>query len=233
MYKITCHTMGGLGNQLFQISTTLSAAWEQNKEAIFEKKDPEGYIHANRPSYWDTVFNKIKTVGKLEGIFSRYDEQWDHRYNKIPDLPSNLLIKGYFQTSKYFDKYAERLLQLFTIPENDMDTVNNYIDKLRLDNPKKQLIGLHVRRTDYIKLGWDLKLDYFLRAMDYFNTILDNPIFVCFTDDPIWCKQNIPNIIICENQKDYIDMFIYSKLDSYIMSNSSFSWWGVYMGNIG
>lgn len=222
--------MGGLGNQLFQIATTLATAWDQDKEPIFERKEPEGYTHATRLSYWDNIFQKINTVEKLEEKFVMYNESHNQIYTKIPNKHENLKIKGYFQTSKYFDKYASKLINLFTLPKKDSEIVDAYINKIRNNYPTKKLVGIHVRRTDYVKLGWDLKIEYFLHATSLFDK--EHTVFVCFTDDPGWCKQYIPNIIICENQKDYIDMFIYSKMDAYIMSNSTFSWWGVYLGNM-
>lgn len=229
MYKITCNIAGGLGNQLFQVATVLATAWDQEKEPIFEKKEPTGYIHATRESHWDNIFHNINVVEKLNEKFVIHNELHSQDYKKIPNIQENLILNGYFQTSKYFDKYSSKIVSIFTLEKKDSDIVDMYVNKLRNEYPSKKLVGIHIRRTDYVKLGWDLKLEYFLQAMNFFNK--ENTVFVCFTDDPKWCKQHIPNIIISDNQKDYIDMFIFSKMDSYIMSNSTFSWWGVYLGN--
>ena len=37
--KITCDLIGGLGNQLFQVATTLATAWDNNFEPISNKKE--------------------------------------------------------------------------------------------------------------------------------------------------------------------------------------------------
>ena len=38
----TCDIQGGLGNQLFQIATTLAYAWKHDKTALFLKKHTNG-----------------------------------------------------------------------------------------------------------------------------------------------------------------------------------------------
>lgn len=59
----------------------------------------------------------------------------------------------------------------------------------------------------------------------------ENTVFICISDDMKWCVDNLPNIVPCEQNIDYLEMFIYSNLDSYIIANSTFSWWAVFFGN--
>ena len=230
MYQITCHTMGGLGNQLFQIATTLATAWEYNLDPVFINKNPEGYTYAQRENYFGSVFRNLNIVPTLNlSGFLQHTEHSNHSFSKINNPNKNLLLRGYFQTSRYFNKYIDKLHDVLTIPDTDMENVSKYIDKLRETYKGKKLIGIHVRRTDYLKLNWDQPLSYYLSAMNNFDQ--ENSVFVCFSDDIDWCKKNLPNIIPSENNKDYVDMFIFSQMDGYILSSSSFSWWGVFFGN--
>jgi 5'(3')-deoxyribonucleotidase len=60
-----------------------------------------------------------------------------------------------------------------------------------------------------------------------------NSIFLIFSDDIEWCKENFPNIsdkfIFIEGNKDYEDLYIMSKCKNNIISNSTFSWWGAWL----
>ena len=53
---ITCNISGGLGNQLFQIFTTINTAYKYNIRFWFQNK--EGYSH--RSSYWNTIFKNLQ-----------------------------------------------------------------------------------------------------------------------------------------------------------------------------
>jgi hypothetical protein len=52
-----------------------------------------------------------------------------------------------------------------------------------------------------------------------------------FSDDPDWCRANLPiknNIYILEDEVTSI--YLMGKCDHNIISNSSFSWWGAWLG---
>ena len=52
---ISCHLMGGLGNQLFQIFTTVAYALRQRRKIVF----PYSEILTtgrHRPTYWDSLW---------------------------------------------------------------------------------------------------------------------------------------------------------------------------------
>ena len=57
-----------------------------------------------------------------------------------------------------------------------------------------------------------------------------NDYYFVFTDDFSWCKENIniPNIMFIE-LLPHEQMWLMSMCDDFIISNSSFSWWGAYL----
>ena len=59
----------------------------------------------------------------------------------------------------------------------------------------------------------------------------DTEIFVVFSDDIKWCKENFigNNFYFVENEKDYIEMYLMSSCNNNIISNSSFSWWSAWI----
>ena len=59
---ITIELQGGLGNQLFQIFTTIAYALENRSQFLlpYEKKDKFSAGGSKRPTYWDNLFHKLK-----------------------------------------------------------------------------------------------------------------------------------------------------------------------------
>ena len=63
--------------------------------------------------------------------------------------------------------------------------------------------------------------------MSYFP----NSKFLIFSDDIEWCKKEfgIDNLY-SENTDKFVDMYTMTRCNGHIIANSSFSWWGAYLG---
>lgn len=99
-------------------------------------------------------------------------------------------------------------------------------------------ISIHVRRGDYINLGWDLltaNVDYYNRAIKIMCSQIYNPIFIVFSDDPVWVKNNLliphDHIFVDWNngEESYKDLLLMTQCSHNIIANSTFSWWGAYL----
>jgi hypothetical protein len=60
-------------------------------------------------------------------------------------------------------------------------------------------------------------------------------VFLIFSDDIQWCKENFPDMPekfrFIEGNKDYEDLYIMSHCKNNIIANSSFSWWGAWLNS--
>ena len=57
---ITCNLQGGLGNQLFQIYTTIAYAYDTNSRFFFPNIRELKNVITNRHTYWDTFLSNLK-----------------------------------------------------------------------------------------------------------------------------------------------------------------------------
>ena len=216
---------GGLGNQLFGVATVLSFAKKYNMSPFFRFFGKDIYKFGN--DYRKNLFKNLSF--KNEEDCSNYKvikDNYDVMDVGVQD--TNILLEGYFQTAKNFDKHRDYILNLLHLSDEDKNFIDNYVNKLKIDS--KKTVAMHIRRTDYISLGWILPLNYYKNALANFQ---DYKVII-FTDDPEYCKLEFPEYEICNTNSnlDYLDMFILSRMDACIMSNSTFCWWGVYIGNI-
>jgi hypothetical protein len=122
----------------------------------------------------------------------------------------------YVQDPKYFDKYRHHIKSIF-----GQDIV-----------PTDQ-VAIHVRRGDYVDNPFyvDLFKDgYYERAMAEFP----DEEFVVFSDDIEWCKKQPifqgRKISFSEGNDEITDLNLMAGCKGIIMANSSFSWWGAYLG---
>jgi len=236
--------MGGLGNQLFQIFTTIAYAAENGCEFHFLYTKTVG----KRPAYWDNLLLPLKknTVFNLEkGALLR--EKAFH-YIELPrvTIMKNTSLYGYFQSPKYFNKYtkeiAERAMQL-----SKYQTIisNKFFKNLDIDRIKTT--SMHFRIGDYFTLQDChpiLEYEYYKNSI---QKILDVTkcnkwtfLYFCEDDDYELVQYayimpfqfDFPSCIFLRADPkipDYLQMLLMSCCKHHIIANSTFSWWGAYL----
>ena len=88
------------------------------------------------------------------------------------------------------------------------------------------------RRTDYIS-----NPNHPIQSLDYYEKALkklpDVPVII-FSDDPKWCHEqemfeDNERFVVSDNDTDF-DLCLMTKCKYHIIANSSFSWWGAWLG---
>lgn len=219
---------GGLGNQLFQIAATTSAAMKNNDTPTFSLG---AHILENQGSpastYQDNILRNVSLVpGKIP--YSSLYREPAFEYEEIKYTKDRCLF-GYFQSEKYFSENEKTIRELFSM---DKSTSEYLAEKYgHIFDSSKKLVSLHVRRGDYLRLSefhHVCTLDYYKKAMEKFSDVM----YVVFSDDLMWCKLNLPlgeGYVFAEGNKDFQDLYLMSLCDHHIIANSSFSWWGAWL----
>lgn len=198
----TLGNYGRLGNQLFQIATTIALALRNNDTYIFPH-----WQYENNFNLHNCFSNNIQNI-------ENYNEPYFH-YSPISYKP-NLNIQGYFQSEKYFKDYKSVIQQLLSLKSSH--------------NTKYNTTSIHIRRGDYLNLKNEyaqFNISYYQEAMRRINS----KQYLIFSDDIDWCKNNFKgdNIFYSENKSVVDDLSNMISCEHNIITNSSFSWWGAYL----
>jgi len=222
----------GLGNQLFMLFAGMSKALDENKSIII-------YLElSNRTYYFNNFFqvlNKYISHNTDNINYSKiYNEPYFH-YKKIPEKTE--IIRGYFQSYKYFEHNFEKLIDILKI--RNMQEKNKLLFKS---------IAIHFRMGDYLTLYDNhtiLPTSYYLNAINELASKINinEYRFIIFSEkcnDKIINKYikilnlNITFVKIYEimpNLTDYEEFLYMSSCDHFIIANSTFSWWAAYLSN--
>jgi len=218
---ISCNLKGGIGNQLFQISTTHALALENNDIAVFDFEKcytPMQGFKATK--YKDNIFKNIKTTQNF--IHDTIYTEHKHSYNKIP-YSHNILLDGYFQSELYF---KNKILNLYDLSYK-IEEINQF-----LNNIPRPIISMHIRRGDYLPYSHIVNIlnnEYYNNAIKFFD---DSYSFLCVSDDKNYIKENfcdIKNLYFSPFDDELIELILMSMCDHNIISNSTFGWWGAYL----
>lgn len=120
----------------------------------------------------------------------------------------------YYQDPSYFAGREEEIKLLFGQDIKPID-----------------MVAIHIRRGDYVNNPFyvDLtKTDYYERAMAEFP----DASFLVFSDDIEWCKRQdlFKDCEFSEGNDEITDLNMMAGCKGLIMANSSFSWWGAFLG---
>jgi hypothetical protein len=215
---------------MFQIAAAYSFAIDNNcsmkvstKDGVFESLTGE----VSDPSFYnDTVFSKIEFIENPSN-FDIWKEP-SFKYTPISyKFENNLYIEGHFQSEKYFIHNKEKILDLFEPTQNIKDYIFSKYGELL----NKNTVSLHIRRGDYL-VSQDhhpiCSLDYY---EDCLNELSDIDNILVFSDDKEYAKKAFTqkNVVIIQDEKDYIDLYLMSMCKHNIIANSSFSWWAAWL----
>lgn len=191
-----------------------------------------GY-NPNNLTFWGKVMRRCFSHGRITV---------EEEFNDF--LSDDIYLSGYFQNEKYFKDIRGELLEAFSFSEGE-DFPRDYIDILD-DIRNTNSCSLHLRRGDYLEFegryGGICTPEYYDNAISFMLKSKPDIQFFVFSDDAEFGR----NYAVQLNEKynrqiaafvpsectttGFYDLYLMSECRNHIMANSSFSWWGAWLG---
>jgi len=252
---IACDPLGGLGNQLFQIFTTIAYGIKYKKKFVFLYQEHTRGVTI-RPMYWKnllqnlriftTVFAKNKITNQELINLPKMCEN-GHHYTELLEcsLPAVQLF-GYFQSPKYFENYLDTILKLIRFSEIREQVLQENTSYFAADKSDTIYISMHFRIGDYKML----QQYHPIMKYEYYETALQRMVLECQqkvlkvlyfyesqdTTDVKNIIERLTNafakiefISVGISIEDWKQMILMTHCDHHIIANSTFSWWGAYL----
>lgn len=250
---ITVRLFGGLGNQMFQYAFARRLAIEHDTSVVLDL----GWFKYESPATTSRRY-ELGVFALDEATPKRAHRPAGRRsrlpWRRAPSLPvvsekhvtseigssapDDVWLNGYWQSEKYFVAAEEEVREAFRFKRRSKGHNAALLQAIRADNS----VSLHVRRGDYVtdprisKVHGASTLDYYRAAVEEITTRIESPRFYVFSDDPGWSRENIvtdhPTVYVSHNtgRSSFEDMRLMSHCRHHITANSSFSWWGAWLG---
>lgn len=248
---------GGMANQLFQyaagyalslkngvplkldisypheLNTDTKRVFELNKFLIdYELASREEIQQIFKFRKIDYVWNKLMPSSKKR-FYGEKQIGYDDDFFK---LGSQVYLRGYFQSEKYFLDCKSFIFEQFIFRNVAYDDMHLFLEKLN----QQKTVALHIRLGDYLQLSANsimapFDLAYYKRAIEYIQKQVDDPVFLVFSDQILLAKQ----LLTIEANLLFVDASISKSADEdfvlmqscqhQIITNSTFSWWAAYL----
>ena len=253
----TTEIMGGLGNQLFQIFNLMAYSFRHRVPFYFPLEQITQGQRKN--TYWttpllQTLQHFVKSTPSQQPLM--YHERNFH-YEPIPSPPqSNIKFFGYFQSYKYFQDQQELIYKFIKLRE----TQTAMREKTKEKYDYARTVALHFRVGDYKNLPNHhplMSLEYYTEALKQLlkDTIDKSPnvdlhsfphnvLYFCEEADLQYVQEKMLTPLqqnplfknkftfqcIDHNLSDWEQLLVMSLCSKHIIANSTFSWWGAYLG---
>ena len=246
---ITCNLMGGLGNQLFQIYTTIAYSIKTNNQFKFLNIDSLGEGTTTiRYTFWQTFFKRlqlflIKNIPQPIQVIR--EKGFSFQQLPVYDINRDIMLYGYFQSFKYFNnefQVISKIIGIESMKKTLLNTLNYNSDFF------KHTISIHFRLGDYKKIPEYhpiLTNEYYFNSLNFIHEkypyIKFNVMYFCDEED---INDVMEKIIFLQNSfkqyefirgdkylADWEQLLLMSSCHHNIIANSSFSWWAAYFNN--
>ena len=237
--------VGGLASQIQQYAALYAVAKENNKEIVFSEKMKTNGVGFQFSRILDipirfepdSFFKDFENVS-LNG-YTMFDENVFHLNPNV-----NYNVDGRFDLFHYwYPKYKDVVLNWSW----NSDYYQRAEKRLKQICPNdKELVSIHVRRGDYLLPQHNhfciLGLDYYNEAISNFMEDIEKYHFVVFSNDIVWCRENLIEgdmVTFVEpgaedfgwsapSESGIEDLILMSMCHHNIIGNSSYSWWAAF-----
>lgn len=217
----------GLGNQLFEWAAGYSIARELNLplRVVWKPSQLREFglgafgIEENPPEKYTLIMHRVGQGNRaLREKAIKVITESRERFCGI-SCP--------MQAEECFHDHADEIRELLTPPP------------FYLPNPEGTTpVGVQVRRGDYVTHG---KLnvttpEYFLNALRWMRENVENPHFIVVSDDPIYCEKLFEkqmDVTVMPPQNPFDGIRTLASCKAHVISNSTFGWWGAWLGESG
>lgn len=220
---VSSKLIGRLGNSMFQIAASIGYARKYGYEWFVQQEclNNESSIHRVYPELPKTTSRGVlyhehpNQFCQLHGV---HLNECHFDYHPIPNMGPNLYLSGFWQSYKYFEGYDKEIKEVFALPH-----IEGYGD----------YVSIHVRRGDYVQHNASfppITVDYVQQGLAKVGASK----VIVFSDDIAWCKINFAHLgpmEFSEGRNELQDLSLMASCGHHIIANSTFSWWGAYLGH--
>lgn len=230
--KVEVLLRGGLGNQLFGMSTGFALARRLGLGLALQS----GEFGPNRVNHFLEVRPNLPSFIEIsEGVTTnRYFQEKGFRYDsRIETVDGAVLLDGYFQSSKYFSAYRTEISELIrNFPSFNQGLVSGQ---------ETSVIGLQYRRGDYTlesarNFHGLLSDHYFIEAVSLVRKLVGDLPVVIHSDDSRLAEKlsleisNSEVFYAASGRSVWEVLGWLSACRAQIISNSTFGWWAAFLG---
>jgi len=167
--------------------------------------------------------------------------EYDERNLALPSSRS-AYVMGYWHDERYFADFADAIRREFSLAAGFSPANQRVAERIRSCNA----VAVHVRRMHGVsdpaapsqpvaRAARSLGTDYYTRAIGLVASRVASPHYLVFSDHPRWARENLAvgeQATFLENDRgpDHQDMVLMSLCRHHVIANSSFSWWGAWLG---
>lgn len=255
MNMIIVRLLGGLGNQLFQYAAGRSVSVRTGLPLKLDVTAFQDYRLRNYCLRHFAIledFASPEDIARLRGGRLRrmikafrcahprtyVSERHFHYDPAIATLDSSVYLDGYWQCERYFADIADTIRKEALVTSTISEANGVVQDRIRESNS----VAIHVRRGDYAnnpktRAAHGLcALDYYRHAVASMVARVQAPQFFVFSDDSEWVRRNLAIdgavTFVDHNgpERPHEDLRLMAQCKHHVIANSTFSWWGAWLG---
>jgi hypothetical protein len=199
---------------------------------------------------------KKKYISKLDHFkkdkffyTERKDEYKKTYYYDDQDLKRNInsliYVRGHYESEKYFLNYRKSILKEFSFKNEKQYKKNRYYKYILSNN----VVAITIRQNRFNERNYSQKnnlvlknksdiflkkqITYIQKAVNYFKSKVKNPKFLIWSNDFYNLDKYFNNNFLFVNNssgnKDLTDLYLLTQCKYFIISPSTFSWWGAWL----
>ena len=221
-------TLGKLGNQLFQWAAMIGMA--RKYETTFQVPTWRYSEFFMYPPPQESNTQDWGIWPEMRETHFHYEaEYWDSFKDRFKDLKTG--IYGYLQSPMFWDNDQKFIQERMSFTHQFRQSVKEKF--IHVFN--RPTIAISVRRGDFVgnPEHYLLPINYYIGALYNNFQDLQNFNIVVFSDDLSYCKVHfecLDNVSFADGLTDIEQLCLMSQMDNFVIANSTFSWWGAYLG---
>lgn len=222
---VTIRLRGGLGNQMFQRAYGIAL---EAKGYHIQYDTSELVPNTTKEFSLDGFASDVR-FGHGGNVFT-YEEGMRYQEHFM-NPPDNITLVGYWQTEQYFKNVIPKVLREFTFRFPVRATAAAWLDEIQ--HTRCDSAFLHVRRQDYVGLQHFHGMPSVQYYLDAVKALPAHTAVYVFSDDIPWCRQAFADFRFnfIDGTNKFEDLQLMKACKHAILANSSFSWWGCWLGD--
>lgn len=219
---------GGLGNKMFQMAAGYAASRKYKAPLYYPDED-----HTN---HHGIVVNYSKTIFKYIGTSQLRMNYPIHRINR-PVITTEAYSNDSLRLPITFDHYFQYYPPLEPYEKELRELFKRHLTTYTIDFPHLENAAfIHIRRGDYLQHTDNHPITPRSHYEHAIQELKDRvKIFYVFSDDMNWVQQqdlfqSEQMVCIYSDDELYTLAFMSRCLGGSICANSTFSWWGAFLG---